>query len=118
MKRIFVIITFFLSLNSYAEKAAEVWQCQEKDYGDWSNILVSATVNEDRESGKIFVAGVVQEADFQVKGFNRRWNFGLSEDNTYDFAFIIKPNGDASYYDFSAEKQTKPSMFLFCRETK
>ncbi len=118
MKRLFVLITFLFSLNVYAEKTIEVWQCQEYEYGNWSNILVNATVNEGRESGEIFVSGVIHESTFEVDGFNRRWNFVLSEEGTYDFAFIMNPNGNASYYDFSLNKSTKPSMFLYCRETK
>ncbi len=118
MKHIFLIITFIFSVNVYAEKSAEVWQCQESEYGNWSNILVNATVNADRSSGKIFVAGVVHESSFKVNGFNRRWNFGLDEDNTYDYAFIIEPNGAATYYDFGKKKSTKPSMVLHCRLTK
>jgi hypothetical protein len=118
MIRVLVFITVLFSTNAIAENKIESWECQEKSYGNWSKILVQATVGSDRVSGKIHVAGIIHDATFEVNGFNRRWNFDLSDDNTYDFAFIIKPNGDASYYDFSTEKQTKPSLFLYCRETK
>jgi len=118
MKHFFVVITLLFSINVYAEKSAEVWQCQESKYGNWSNILVNATVNKDRQSGKIFVAGVIQEASFKINGFNRRWDFGLSEDNTYNYAFIIEPNGVATYYDFGKKQSTKPSMLLHCRMTE
>lgn len=95
--------------------AIETWTCTER-YG--SEILAVASVNAGRESGQIKVAGVVHEARFQTKGFERRWDFGLSDDFTYHYAFVVEPNGDASYYDFSSSKKVeivKPSIFMKCK---
>jgi len=74
-------------------------------------------VNDGRKTGQIKVAGVVHEAKFETKGFQRRWDFVLSEDLTYNYSFVIEPNGDASYYDFSSSesgKGVKPSIFMKC----
>jgi hypothetical protein len=113
MNRI-IFILFFMPLISIAE-VIETWTCTERYGGE---ILVVASVNAGRETGKIKVAGVVHETIFQTKGFERRWDFGLAHDSTYDYAFVVEPNGDASYYDFSRSKKggiVKPSIFMKCK---
>ncbi|SMF67096.1 hypothetical protein SAMN02745866_04295 [Alteromonadaceae bacterium Bs31] len=100
-----------------AFEVVERWECRDFN-GYWSNILVRALVGKKRESGYVQVAGVSQKSSFQVKGFNRRWDFGLTEEHTYKYAFVIEPNGDASYYDFSLEKKSKPSILMKCRQVK
>ncbi len=62
--------------------------------------VVTATINEDGKTGKIEVAGITHKADFEVEGFDRRWNFGLQDDYTYDYVFLLKPDGIAFYFDF------------------
>ena len=93
----------------------EKWECTD---AGWGKVIARAVVNEGRESGLIEVAGVKHKSRFRVNGFNRRWDFGLAKDMTYNFAFIIRPNGDASYYDFSSESNTTPSVLMKCRQTK
>jgi hypothetical protein len=77
---------------------------------------VTATVENGREKGKIAVAGVTQDAVFRVEGFNRRWDFGLLPDGNYRYSFIIKPNGDAAYYDFGKGGEASPSNIMKCRQ--
>jgi hypothetical protein len=101
--------------NITQAETVETWVCTEHYKND---VLAIAYVNKGRNSGKIKVAGVTHEADFGVKGFERRWNFGLSSDFTYDYSFIIEPNGNASYYDFSHSETgeiVKPSIRLKCK---
>jgi len=94
----------------------EKWECKDRfDYDGWKSILVTATVNSDREHGTIAVSGATHDATFQVAGFNRRWNFGRKGD-AYLYAFVIEPNGDAAYYDFSMESRTKASILMKCRQ--
>ena len=47
--------------------------------------------------GEVTVAGITHPAFFAVEGVNLRWQFG--DDSQY--AFIIRPDGSAGYYDFS-----------------
>ncbi|MEJ1296367.1 MAG: hypothetical protein RPU52_16165 [Candidatus Sedimenticola sp. (ex Thyasira tokunagai)] len=113
MKR-FIGLLLILPSISHAE-VIEEWEC--KDWtGNWNNIIVRAFVNEGRLSGRIEVAGVGHKTEYAVNGFNRRWDFGLAEDQTYNYAFIVEPNGNASYYDFTRESKAKASMHLKCRE--
>jgi hypothetical protein len=93
----------------------EVWECQQVSYGNWSDILVIASVEEGREIGTVEVAGVVHQAQFRINGFDRRWDFGSKED-PYLYAFVVRPGGDAAYYDFRGEKNAKPSNFMHCRQ--
>ena len=96
---LFSIFTFVAYANA---EVVEAWICQESSYGSWKNILVKASVNKGRERGTIEVAGVKHQTKFAVKGFERRWDFGLAKDYTYDYSFIIKPNGRATYCTCSA----------------
>lgn len=116
MRFLGVVACLVFSTLAHA-KPAEIWECQQNSYDNWKNILVVATVEGDRRSGQIEVAGTTQVAAFSVQGFNRRWDFGTAEDPVR-FAFIIKPNGDAQYYDFGQESTTKPSNFMFCRQRR
>ncbi|HTF97025.1 MAG TPA: hypothetical protein VL995_12885 [Cellvibrio sp.] len=116
MRKIFIALSFVFCHSSFSNEVIETWECQETSYGQWTNILVQAQVIKGRTEGKIYVAGVSHSTAFEVKGFNRRWDFGLTDDGTYKFAFVVKPNGTASYYDFTLESQSGPSMILHCRQ--
>jgi hypothetical protein len=116
MKLVSAIACLVLSAVAHG-KPIETWQCQQHSYDDWSNILVVATVEEGRRSGEITVAGVTHTAIFQVEGFDRRWDFGTT-DNPVRFAFIVQPNGDATYFDFRDGGTAKPSNFMFCRQRR
>lgn len=94
----------------------ETWQCRDRFASNWKSVLVTATVDSGREKGQIAVAGVTQEAAFRVQGFDRRWDFGLMDDGSYRYAFIIQPNGDAAYYDFGKAATAKPSNLMTCRQ--
>jgi len=119
MRVILLILSLVVSLNVSADETIERWKCYKDKYS--SNVLVTATVKKGRTEGEIQVAGVVHEASFKVVGFNRRWNFSLDKVG-YRFAFIIKPAGDASYYDFNGVDvvgtKIEPSMFLHCSQKK
>ncbi|MDL1870125.1 hypothetical protein FBQ98_11945 [Gammaproteobacteria bacterium PRO6] len=109
-------LLFLAACPSTYASPIEVWECAE--YYQRSEILVTATVDEGRTSGSILVAGVKHNAQFEVKGFDRRWDFGLARDGTFDYAFIISPNGDGRYYDFSHKSEAKPGQFMNCRQKK
>ena len=79
---------------------AETFKCKSGTYWDSSKVVVIATINKDGVSGTIKVAGVTHQAKYHVEGFDRRWNFGLQDDLTFDFAFVMEPSGLARYYDF------------------
>jgi hypothetical protein len=96
----------------------EIWECKERYAASWEAILVTATVEEGRKKGNISVAGVTHVSQFEVAGFDRRWDFSLLPDFSYRYAFIIEPNGDARYFDFGNEKKAMPSNFMKCRQKR
>lgn len=105
-----ILYMFFLIPNIVHAEIIETWTCTEHYEID---VLALAYVDKGRESGQIKVAGVTHKAKFSVKGFERRWDFGLSS----DYAFVIEPNGNASYYDFSQSKPgeaVQPSIRMKC----
>ena len=107
--------------------ASERWECFERFARDGAAPLVmldgllrmdSAILNVG--PGTVRLVGLIeQEARFSIDGLNRRWNFG-QDDSGYDFAIVIAPNGDGSYYDFShvpAGETTSASQLYSCERT-
>jgi hypothetical protein len=110
-----LLLTFTLMSMKATAAPIEIWECKEA-YGSWDKILVLATIEDGRQYGEVLVAGVTHKSQFQIQGFDRRWDFGLAKDGNLKYAFVIAPNGSASYYDFNLSKETKPSMLMHCRE--
>lgn len=117
MKKNLALVLVVASAAVHA-KTIETWECKEYYAQNWTNILVTAYIEEGRQTGSISVAGVIQGSSFHIAGFDRRWDFGLLADGTYQYSFFIQPNGDAQYYDFSNQSKAKPSNFMRCRQIK
>ncbi len=43
-------------------------------------------------------------AKYSLDGLEKRWDWGLDSDNSYNYAVTLKPDLKASYYDFSSAK--------------
>lgn len=98
----------------------EKWICKSVNSYEW-NTIVEAEVNSGRESGSIKVAGIVHEAQFEIRGFDRRWDFALQNDGTFDYTFVLQPDGSGAYYNFSRAKPDElvnPSQALKCKQQK
>ena len=53
-------------------------------------------------------------ANHKRVGINHRWNWGLKDDS-YNYAFVIKPDGTGLYYDFSGGRtEVKASQVYKC----
>ena len=100
----------------------EKWRCFDKYSSSRKTALIKLTrVTEDGEKsgfGEVLVAGVTHKALFEVQGLNRRWNFGEeTRAGSYTYAFVIKPNGDGAYLDFSDVElggKTRPKQLFNC----
>ena len=116
----FVLIA--LLLLAEVTNGAETFECQSGDYWDIDGkILVTARVFTESGGATIEVAGVVYLANYRVTGFNRRWDFVEVMEERYDYAFIMKPAGRATYYDFSKSATVKnefPTQSFFCKQTE
>lgn len=128
--RLYILAALLISsLRAYAEidlssavppgaKIVEVWECTDV-FGSWSDVLAVASIFEGRNLGKIQVAGTTHITQYSVDGFDRRWDFGLQKDETFQYSFIVSPNGSASYYDFRNESgSVNPSIYMECRPRK
>lgn len=116
MKLRLILIAALVPTVAHAQaKPVERWECREK-YSQNDAVLVRATVDSGRHSGTLTVAGVTYTTAFEVAGFNRRWDFGPKGDR-WRYAFIIDPEGDGSYYDFTSKTSgVMPSLILECRQ--
>ena len=79
----------------------------------------TGTINDDGETGTIKVAGVTHETQYKVDGFDRRWNFGEGTGaGLWDYAFVLRPDGTAQYYDFTsvaAGESVSSRQTFFCK---
>lgn len=114
MRLFAAVVLLSASVMAHASPV-EVWECRDV-FGSWESILVTATVETGRKKGNISVAGVTHAAVYEVAGFDRRWDFGLLPKHSYRYTFIIKPNGEATYFDFGNEAKAMPSNFMKCRQ--
>ena len=88
-------------------------------YSQTTTPAVIAEINEDGKTGEIKVAGTAHQTRYYVDGFNRRWDFGLRDDGMYQYSFILKPDGSASYVDFKGAKKdatSAPSQIFACKQ--
>jgi hypothetical protein len=114
-----IALALSILLSAPLALAEETWDCFASQFATSGEPLVVAAIGDDKESGEIHVAGTVHRATYRVVGFKRRWDFGLQPDNTFDYAFIIEPNGQSRYYDFSSVEAGEPkteSMTFFCKK--
>ena len=100
----------------------EKWRCFDKsDFAKKTALVKLTRITEDGKKsgfGEVSVAGVTYKALFEVQGLNRRWNFGEeTRAGSYTYAFVIKPNGDGAYLDFSDVElggKTRPKQLFNC----
>ncbi len=105
----------------------ESWECfDDWAYNSWAiSKKISKDINKPpvlarlkrfskggSEHGEVVVAGSLQKARFQIRGFNRRWDFGAR----YKYTFIIEPNKSGAYYDFTTASKVMPSQLYKCEK--
>ena len=91
------------------------WRC----FKDRDLVQLTAELLSDKQGvGEVTVGTISHQAKFRIEGFDRRWDFGLSDDFTsYEFAFVIAPSGAGGYYDFTLAEDgepTKPKRVYEC----
>lgn len=103
-------------------RPTEIWICKAP-HGSWStNPVLIRLLHWGADAGFALVdaAGVENAAQYGVHGIKRRWDFDLGDDGYYDYAIVMQPNGDASYYDLSGDLEageTRPaSQFFKCKQ--
>ena len=92
-----------LILLAGAANAGEKFKCQAgTPWISGYKIVLRATINDDKETGTIQVSGVLYQTTYSVEGINRRWDWDMQEDSSYDYAFVLKPGGTGFFFDFSS----------------
>ena len=82
----------------------ERWKC-----GDWfdgcgvfgTKCHVTLTANLETLTGTVSFDGITEHTEFQIRGIERRWDWCLADDDRFDCAFVISPDGRARYYNFA-----------------
>lgn len=79
------------------------------------------------KTGVIEANGIVKDANYSQAGLTHRWDFDFAEDSRSRSAFVIHPENDGAFYDFTAnyeinlesgERETKPSFITKCQRIK
>lgn len=91
-------------------------------YKPWSEVLGIEPDDPLMIFGTVTAAGTTNSARFSVEGLGRRWSWDLGDDDTYDYALVIKPDGTGIYYDFTlledGENTTGGSQVYDCVMSK
>ena len=95
----------------------EQWKCG--DYFDGCGFLatdcITLTANLRNGTGEVKFSDYVERTQFQVEGIERRWDWCLAADSTYDCAFVISVDGTGRYYNFrGSDGRAKPTDLFKC----
>ena len=116
MKYLIKIIIFFIFLTIPCIAKSEVietWECTESKN---TEILFSAQVNEGGETRHIKVANITYDAFVGGSVYFKRWDFGSGESCiTYDYALVIKSEGEGFYFDYTQGYTIAPTKRLKCK---
>ena len=110
-----IILFVFLTIPCIAKsEVIETWECTEAND---TEILFIAQVNEGGETGQIKVANITYDAFVGGSVYFKRWDFGSGESCiTYDYALVIKSDGEGFYFDYTQGYTIKPSQRLKCKK--
>ena len=91
-------------------EAEERWECGDFVYGCESACPIALTANYylDREgavkfdgTGTVEFAGTVSNAQYEVKGLERRWHW-CPDGGRFECTIVVTADGVGKYYDFTA----------------
>ena len=116
-------ITFGVLAQENKDTTIEKWRCFARMDFTKKDVLVELSrvtnYNEKFGYGEVSVAGITYRAEFYIAGFDRRWDFG-DAGSTWNYSFVINPNGDGAYYDFSNVEDgqsTSPNQMFSCKSS-
>lgn len=96
----------------------EQWRCG--DYFDGCGLFdtdcVTLTANLDNGTGEVKFGEIIEPTRFEIQGIERRWDWCMSADLSYDCAFSISVDGTGRYYNFrgSDDGTAKPRDVFKC----
>lgn len=92
----------------------ERWECCPPILGCLGQRPVTLTTDLHNSTGTVVFADVAKDTKFGVKGLQRRWDWCLGPDGSYECAFVITADGGGQYTDFGGKDQASPSQFFEC----
>ncbi len=112
-----VIFAGLFLLATGASAQYEAWDCQSgSGRAENETVLLSLTINDDRDTGEIFVVGTVYDTQFGIRGFDRWWSFTDGSGSSYTFR--IEPNGEGYYNARSNSGAAAYEQSYLCRQTQ
>ena len=97
-----------------ASDALERWECCPYPIGCGEQRPVTLTADLHNSAGTVLFAAMAEETRFRVKGLQRRWDWCLGSDGSYECAFVINANDHGYYTDFGGKNRERPSQFFEC----
>ena len=98
-----------------ATPGVERWICG--DYFDgcglFSTDCVTLTANLRNGTGEVKFSDFIERTEFRIDGIERRWNWCIADDYSYNCAFIISVDGTGRYYNFRGTDGTANYRDLF-----
>ena len=95
MRRLLTALSITLLGSAYAAEE-EGWDCSNPGSSKTTLKLIRAG----DDSRIIFDVREIP-ARYKDQGLDRRWDFGLDDDGSYDYAVVLQPSNVAGYIDFS-----------------
>lgn len=101
-----------------AKAGIERWKCG--DYFDGCGLFdtdcVTLTANLYNGTGEVSFGEIIETTQFSIQGIERRWDWCLNSEFSYDCAFVISVDGTGSYYNFrgSYDGTAKPRDLFKC----
>ena len=103
----------------------EQWGCGDYFDGCQFRCPVTLTANFHTRTGTVKFAGTTELAAFRIQGLERRWDWWLGDDGSYNCAFVLSSDGRGRYYDFTREMpdsdgvtRVKPADLFKCRHQR
>ena len=102
---------------------AEIFACQAGSHWEENgDIAVTASIDPPTGAAYVSAAGRTYVAAYSVHGFDRRWDFVQNDEGKFNYAFEIKADGSALYYDFTVLDKGGPAgnalQLFVCKLTK
>lgn len=68
-------------------------------------------------TGAVTIGGHTERTAFRFEGIERRWDWCLASDGSYDCAVVVSPDGRGRYYNFrGTDGSAKASDWFDCRK--
>ena len=108
------------TINNTAPKVEETpgverWICG--DFYDGCTIFstdcVKLTANLNNGTGEVNFSRFSERTEFRIDGIERRWNWCMADDYSYNCAFIISVDGTGKYYNFRGSDGAATPRDLF-----